>query len=96
MVTVCALLTAATLAVKCAAVEPEATVVPAGTDTELLLLARATLRLFGGAVVRNSVHFVFPAPENELLAHVNARNSGVSTAVAGGEREIETDFVSLP
>jgi len=96
MVAVCAAPTAAILAVKDAALEEAATVTAAGMLMALLLLARATVNALGDLVANETVHVVLPAAAKDVFAHDKARKSGVSTAGAEGDKEIENDFTMLP
>jgi hypothetical protein len=71
-VTVCAVLTDETVAVKLAVVEPAATVTEAGTVTAELLLARLTVKsLLGAAVLSATVQVSVPAPVIDPLAQLN-------------------------
>ena len=91
------MLTAFTVAVNEAVVDPAFTVSEAGIETALLLLARATVRAFDAAAFRETVHAVFPAPAKEVLAHERALSTGADAgAVCTGEREMDTDFATLP
>ncbi len=90
MITVCVVLTGATFAVNDAEVEPEATVTMAGTETALLVVARMTFKALAGAALIETVHVVLPASAKEVVAHENALMAGNSTAVDGGDMEIET------
>jgi hypothetical protein len=78
-VTVCAVLTEATFAVKVALVAVAGTVTEPGTVTALLLLVRATpTPPVGAAELSDTVHVVVPAPVNELLPQENALSVGVT------------------
>lgn len=95
-VAVCDVVTEATFALNEAVDTPEATVTPAGTVTELLLLATLTLRPPDGAAeVNDRVHAVVAAPVNELPAHDSALTVGDNGAAAP-LRLIEVDFETLP
>jgi hypothetical protein len=73
-------LTAETVALKLALVEPEGTVTEAGTTTELLLLAMLiTCPPLGAAALRVAVQLSVAAPVMELDAQVNALIVGVAT-----------------
>ena len=76
-VTVCAVLTEETVDVKLALVEPDGTVIAAGTATEELLLARLTANpLLGAAEFRVTVQPSVPVAVIELLVQVNPVNTG--------------------
>jgi hypothetical protein len=79
-VAVCAVLTAETVALKLALVEPEGTVTDAGTTTELLLLAMLiTWPPLGAAPLRVAVQLSVEAPVIELDAQVRALIVGAGT-----------------
>ena len=94
--TVCEVLTAATLAVNDVLVEPEAIDTLAGREIALLVLARATFKELEGAGLTDRAHAARPAPLKESGEQVNAVNAGSSTADTGGTRDTETDLVMLP
>jgi len=76
-VTVCAVLTAETVAVKLALVDPAPTVTEAGTVTAELLLAKLTAKPpVGAAVFSVTVQLSVPAPVIDPLVHVSALNTG--------------------
>ena len=94
---VCVLLTAATLAVNDAVVEPEGINTLAGTETALLVLARPTFReLEGGAGLTDRVHAARPAAAKELGVQENEVRAGNWTAETGGASDTETDLLMLP
>jgi hypothetical protein len=95
IVAVCALATAATVAVNEAVLEPAATVAAAGTTTELLVLASPIARAFDDFAARDAVHVVLPAPVKEVFAQESDFSSGAPTAVVTGERDMENDFATL-
>jgi hypothetical protein len=84
------------LAANEAVVEWAGTIMLAGTVTAVLLLVRATFKLFVEAALNDTVQLVFPAAMNEVFAQNNEVNAGGATAVAGAESEMETDFSMLP
>ena len=96
MTAVCALLTAATLAVNEAEVEPEETVTADGTATALLLLASATLKAFFAISFSDTLHVVFPAPANELFAQAIALSAGTVALVSGAAMVMAKDFAIFP
>jgi hypothetical protein len=70
-------LTADTVAVKLAVVDPAATVTEAGTVTAELLLARLTANPpLGAAAFSVTVQLSVPAPVIDPLAQVSALNTG--------------------
>lgn len=72
---VCAEVTAATVAVKLALVDPDATVTLLGTVTALLLLARPTeIPPLGAAPLNVTVHASVPAPVMDAFAQLTALN----------------------
>ncbi len=76
-VTVCAVLTEETVAVKVAVVEPAATFAVAGTVTALLLLARLTAKPpVGAAAFRVTVQLSVPDPVNDPLVQLSALSTG--------------------
>jgi len=76
-VTVCAVLTEETVAVKVAVVAPAATVTEAGTATDELLLARLTAKPpVGAAAFRVTVQLSVPAPVIEPLTQLSALSTG--------------------
>jgi hypothetical protein len=76
-VTVCAVLTAETVAVKLAEVAPAATVTVAGTVTAELLLARLTVNPpLAAAVFSVTVQLSVPAPVMDPLLQLKALNTG--------------------
>ncbi len=82
-VTVCAVLTEETVAVKVAVVEPAPTVAEAGTVTDELLLARLTLKPpLGAAAVSVTVQLSLPAAVMELLAQLIADSFAVGAGAA--------------
>lgn len=90
-------LTEATFAENDALDAPEGIVTLAGTVTELLLLATATLRPVEEVTeLRDTVHDVVPAPVNERLLHDNVSTVGVAPGVFEVSSEIETDFTMVP
>ena len=81
-VTLCAVVTAETVAVKPPVVAPAATVTLAGTLTDVLLLARLTARPpDGAAALRATVQLSVPAPVMEALEQVTALNAAVGARV---------------
>ena len=96
MVAICALPTAATFAVNEAFAEPAGTVAMAGSDTALLVLARATAMAFDEVAVNDKVHVAFPETVKVVFAQESDLTSGPLTAAGGGEREIENDFAMPP
>lgn len=89
MVTDCATLTADTVAVKLALVEPALTVTEDGTVTALLLLAKRTRRpLLSAAALSVIVQLSVPAPDIVLVAHVSVLSPGTPLPVR------ETFFVA--
>jgi len=79
-VTVAAVLTAETVAVKLAEVDPAATVTLPGTVTALLLLARLTVNPPVGAAALNvTVQLSVPAPVNDPLVQLRALIVGALT-----------------
>lgn len=96
-VAVCVVLTEATLAVNVAEDAPDGTVKLAGTVTELLLLANATLRPEEGAVaLKDTVHSVWAEPANEFPEHDNALIVGATFEAKDANSEIDTDFTIPP
>ncbi len=80
MVAVSEVLTAATVALNEAVLAPAATVTLAGTATALVLLSRITpTPPTAAAEVSETVQFVVPEPENELLAQETALTEGVTS-----------------
>jgi len=76
-VTVCAVLTAETVAVKLALVDPAPTVTEAGTVTAELLLARLTANPpLGAAALSVTVQLSVPAPVMDPLTQVNPPKIG--------------------
>jgi hypothetical protein len=76
-VTVCAVLTEETVAVKLALLAPAATVTEAGTVTAVLLLARLTVNPpLAAAAFSVTVQLSVPAPVMDPLAQVSALNTG--------------------
>jgi hypothetical protein len=76
-VTVCAVLTEETVAVKLALLAPAATVTEAGTVTAVLLLARLTVNPpLGAAAFSVTVQLSVPAPVMDPLAQVSALSAG--------------------
>jgi len=69
IVAVWAVATGATFAVNDAVLEPAGIVTVPGTVTALLVLATARPRALEDLAVKATVHAVFPAPVNEVLAH---------------------------
>lgn len=95
-VAVCEVVTEATFAVNAAVDAPETTVMLAGTDTALLLLATVTLwPPEGAAELSDTVHVVVPAPVNELLPHESALIEGVN-GDADPLRLIDAVFETVP
>lgn len=64
--------------------------------TAVLLLASATITAFDEAALNATVHFVFPAAENEVFAQDRAFNAGGAATVPDDESEMENDFSMLP
>lgn len=95
-VAVCALATAATVAVNETVLVPAGMLALAGTETALLVLASATAKAFDAFALRDAVHAVFPAPVKEVVAQESDFSSGAPTEVVAGEREIENDSAVLP
>ncbi len=96
-IAVCVVLTEATFAENDALDAPEGIVTLAGTVTELLLLATATLMPVEGATeLRDTVHDVVPAPVNEMLLHDNVSIVGVAPGAFEVVSEIEIDFTMAP
>jgi hypothetical protein len=93
---VCVVLTAATLAVNDAVLEPEAIDTVVGTETALLVLERDTSREFEGAGLTDRMQSARPAMAKELGVQVNAVRAGNSTAETGGASDTETDLIMLP
>jgi hypothetical protein len=62
----------------------------------VLLLASATITAFDEAALNATVHFVFPAAENEVFAQDKAFNAGGAATVPDDESEMENDFSTLP
>jgi len=76
-VAVCAVVTAETVAVKDAVVEPAATVTEAGATTAELLLAKVTATPpLGAAPVNATVQASLPAPVMELFVQVKELKPG--------------------
>jgi hypothetical protein len=71
-VAVSAVLTPVIVVEKLAVVAPAATATDAGTLTELLLLARFTVRLLGAAAVSVTTQVSVPAPVTEPFAQLSA------------------------
>jgi hypothetical protein len=83
IVAACALVTADTVAVKAAALDPLGTIIEAGTATALLLLARFTVRPpLGAPAVSVTVHASIPAEDNDPLAQVTALGAGGMRLIA--------------
>jgi hypothetical protein len=78
-VAVCAALTAETVALKPALVEPAGTVTDAGTTTALLLLEMLITWFVVGAAVRVAVQLSVAAPVMELEAQVKLLIVGLGT-----------------
>ncbi|MGD1107617.1 MAG: hypothetical protein ABR865_11280 [Terracidiphilus sp.] len=77
-VTVAAVLTPDTVAVKLAVVAPAATVTEAGTVTAELLLVRLTVKPpLAAAVFRVTLQLSVPAPVIDPLVHLSPLNTGV-------------------
>ena len=79
-VTVCEVVTEATVAVNEAEDAPDAMVTLAGTVTAELELARPTLTADRAAELSETVQEVEPAPVNELVPHESALNDGAAGA----------------
>jgi hypothetical protein len=96
-VTVRAVLTAETVAVKAAVVEPAATVTEAGTVTALLLLARLTLNPpLGAAALSATVQESVPAPVIEPLAQLNEDRFVVGAGAAAPSCRAKVSVTPLP
>jgi hypothetical protein len=92
-VTVCDVVTEATVAVNEAFDAPEATVTLAGTVTALPPFATATLTpLEGAAILNDTVHAVVPAPVNVVLAHDNALTVGTPGAFSFSAKLFDEEF----
>lgn len=89
-------LTEATFAENDALDAPEGIVTLAGTVTELLLLATATLRPVEEATeLRDTVHDIVPGPVNDMLLHDNVSIVGGAPGVFEVSSEIEIDFIMV-
>jgi hypothetical protein len=100
-VTVVAVLTVDTLAVKLALVAPDATVTFAGTATSELLLARLTANPpLAAAAFRETVQLSVPAAENDPLVQLRPPNIGtpvpLKLTVLGVPEEELLATVSVP
>ncbi len=97
-VTVCAVLTEETVAVKLALVAPAATVTVAGTVTAALLLARLTVNPpLAAAAFSVTVQLSVPAPVNDPLVQLSALSTGtpVPLRLTAVEDPLEELLVSV-
>ncbi len=95
-VTVRAVLTDETVAVKLAVVAPAATVTVAGTVTDELLLARLTAKPpVGAAAFRVTVQLSVPAPVIEPLAQLNEERVTVCAGAASCRAKVSVTLPAL-